>query len=525
VHDLRAKLQPTVEYAIQLHQAGRVPEAERIYRQVLAQDPGNPDALHLLGLIFHHANQPAPAIDLITRAIASDPLVPLYHMNLSRVYRGAGRFTDGLASATRAIELGPRFIEAFVERAACLKALDRLDDAHAAAAAALRLAPDHPDAHGSMANVLADQGQLDAAVEHYHLALRVRPDHAEALSNYGEVLRKLARYDEAEPYFRRAIALTPDVGDPHFNLAITLLATGRFDEGWREYEWRWRQVGFQPRVFRETAWDGSDLAGKTILLWSEQGLGDTIHFIRYAPLVRDRGAARVIVETDRPLVNLVKTVDGVGEVIPRGSPLPHFDVQCPIVSLPLRFGTTLATIPNRCPYISVDPAQSAWWRQRLNLSHEVLNVGLSWAGSPVNKNDRNRSARLSDFAPLAGVPGVRFINLQLGPPARQLADPPPALKIDDATADVRDFSDAALMTQLDLIVTVDTSVAHVAGALARPVWTLLPHVPDWRWMLDRDDTPWYPTMRLFRQPRRGDWASVLQRVAAELSRTRAARGS
>ena len=516
VKSVREQLQPLVDRAISLHQSGRVPEAERIYRDVLKQDPGNPDALHLLGLIAHHANRPEPAIELITRAIASEPNVPLYHMNLARVYRGAARHEDALASATRAAQINPSFVEAHVERAAALKALDRFDEAEVAARKAVRAAPDHPGGHGALANVLADQGRFEQAMEEYRTTLKIAPDWAEALSNYGEALRKLGKYAEAEPFFRRAISLTPEVGDPHFNLSIVLLVTGRFDEGWREYEWRWRQIGVQMRVYDPPLWDGSDLAGKSIMLWSEQGLGDTIQFIRYVPMVRARGAGKIVVVTNRPIANLVRTVQGIDEVYVKGEPLPKTQSQCPIVSLPLKFQTKPETIPARVPYISVDPQMVAWWRQRLSVSSDVKNVGIAWAGSAVNKNDRNRSARLSDFSPLAGVANVRFINLQMGQPAKQLASPPAGLKIDDATADVRDFNDAALIAQLDLVITVDTSICHVAGALARPVWTLVPLVPDWRWLLDRDDTPWYPTMRLFRQTRRGDWSDAMARVREQL---------
>jgi tetratricopeptide (TPR) repeat protein len=516
VNPLRAQLQSTVDRAISIHQQGRVPEAEKIYREVLKQDPGNPDALHLLGLIAHHANRPEPAIELITRAIASDPSVPLYHMNLARVYRGAAKHEEALASATRAAQINPAFVEAHVERAAALKALDRLDEAESAARAAVRAAPGHPGGHGALANVLADQGRFDQAMEEYRTTLKIAPDWAEALSNYGEALRKRGKYAEAEPYFRRAIALTPEVGDPHFNLSIVLLVTGRFDEGWREYEWRWRQIGVQMRVYDPPLWDGSDLGGKSIILWSEQGLGDTIQFIRYVPMLRQRGAGKIVVVTDRPIANLVRTVEGIEEVYIKGDTLPRTQSQCPIVSLPLKFNTTLESIPARVPYISVDSQMVAWWRERLQPSSAKKNVGIAWAGSAVNKNDRNRSARLSDFSPLAGVANVRFISLQIGAPSKQLTSAPTGLQIDDATPDVRDFNDAALIAQLDLVITVDTSICHVAGALARPVWTLLPFVPDWRWLLDRDDTPWYPTMRLFRQNRRGDWSDVMARVRDEL---------
>jgi tetratricopeptide (TPR) repeat protein len=518
MQSLRDQLQPTVDHAVRLHQQGQVAAAEQIYRQVLAQDPGNPDALHLLGLLAQDAGQLAAAVELMSRAIASEPAIPLYRVNLAKVFRGANRLDDALASAARAAELNPRFVEAHVERAACLKSMGRLAEAERISRQAVQLAPDRPETHGVLGNVYAEQGKLDAAIFEYKNALRINPNFGEAVSNLGEALRKLGRYEEAERYFRQAIQLTPNVGEPHFNLAITLLVRGQFEEGWREYEWRWRQIGVHPRPFAQPAWDGSPLNGRTILLYAEQGLGDTTQFIRYAPLVRERGAGRIIVQCERAVAKLVGTVEGVDEVILPDAPLPAFEVHSAIVSLPMHLRTTLQTIPARVPYVSVDPTQAAQWRERLKLSSDVLNVGLVWAGSAVNKNDRNRSAKLAEFAALAKIPGVRWFSLQLGPPAQQLAQRPAKWKIDDPTPDVRDFSDAALMTQLDLIITVDTSVAHVAGALACPVWVLVPHVPDFRWLLDRADSPWYPTMRLFRQSRSGDWSGVMSSVAEALRR-------
>jgi tetratricopeptide (TPR) repeat protein len=515
MNSLRDQLQPLVEQAMRLHQAGQIAQAEQGYRQVLAQDPGNPDALHLLGLIAHDAGHPGPAAELITRAIASDPQVPLYPMNLAKVYRAAGRFDDALASSTRAVELAPMFAPAHIERSACLKALGRMEEAEQVARAVVAIAPDAPEAHGVLANALADQGLIDQAIAEYHIALRLRPQWGEALSNLGESLRKLGRYDEAEKYFRDAIRATPNVAEPHFNLGILLLAHGKFEEGWREYEWRWRQIGVRPRSFQQPAWSGSPLRGQTILLYAEQGLGDAIQFVRYAPMIRDLGL-RVIVECEAPLASLIRTVDGAAEVVVKNATLPFFDVQCALASLPLRFQTTLQTIPNRCPYVSFDADRAARWREQLHLSKDVKNIGLVWAGSGVHKNDRNRSCRLSDFAPLAGVANARFVSLQLGPAAAQLNDAP--FPIENPTADIHDFADtAALMSQFDLIISVDTSPAHLAGALARPVWTIHPFVPDFRWLLDRDDSPWYPTMRIFRQPSAGDWKSVMEWVAVELA--------
>lgn len=513
---LRDQLQPTVIHAIALHQQGRVAEAEGIYRRVLEQDPGNPDALHLLGLIAHHAGQYGPAVTLMQRAIASAPGLPLYHLNLAKVFRACGRMDDAIASARRGVELGPRFVDAHVELSASLRTARRSDDAEAAAREAVRLAPNHPEALSVLGNVLSDRNQIGEAIRLYESALRARPGWPEALSNLGEALRKIGRFDEAERYLRDAIRAAPNVAEPHFNLAMILLARGDYEHGWPEYEWRWRQIGVQPRTFAQPQWDGSDLAGKSIFLYAEQGFGDAIQFVRYASLVRERGANRVIVECDESLATLFQSADGVSDVIATGTAPPPFDVHCAIASLPYRCGTTLATIPNRVPYLHADSQRANRWREQLQLTDKQFNVGIVWSGR-AHPNP-NRSAHLRDLAPLAGVANLRCISLQLGPSRQQLMQAPMELKIDDPTESIKDFSDtAALMSALDLIISIDTATAHLAGALARRVWTIHPHVTDWRWLLNRNDSPWYPSMKLFRQPRPGDWQSVMQHVARELA--------
>ena len=513
------QLQQAVDHAIRLHQAGRVDEAERIYRQVLQHDPNQPDALHLLGLIAHHAGVRQQAVELMSRAIAVAPNVALYRVNLAKVFRALGRWSDATASARRAVELQPTFVEALVELSACLRSENKPAEAHEVARRAVAIRQDHPDAHNALANALSDLDQPEPAIEHYRLALKLRPDWGEALSNLGETLRKLGRFDEAEAHLRRAIALVDDA-EPHFNLSLILLAEGRFEEGWREYEYRWRQIGAALPPLPRPLWDGSDLAGRTILLHSEQGLGDSIQFIRYALMLREeRSAGCVIVTCEKPLVPLMQTVVGVDAVVEKGSPLPPFDVHCPLASLPLRFGTTLQTIPIRVPYVSSDPGRARRWREELELSTSARNIGLVWAGSSAHKNDRHRSCHLSDLAPLAGVPGIRWISLQLGPARHQLADPPPGLNVTDAAGGIKHFGDtAALLSQLDLLISVDTAPAHLAGALGRPVWTIHPFVADFRWLLHRVDSPWYPTMRLFRQPRAGDWDSVMRQVTEALKK-------
>jgi len=307
--------------------------------------------------------------------------------------------------------------------------------------------------------------------------------------------------------------------DGHWNLALALLVQGHFPEGWEEYEWRWKTKGLlSPRqLLPQPLWDGRPLAGRAILLHAEQGLGDTIQFIRYLPLVAQRGG-RVIVECQPELQRLVQAMTPDIPVLARGQPLPDFAFQCPLLSLPKALGTTLATIPATVPYLHADAQNVQMWRDRLAGHGSALKVGLIWAGNPHHKNDRNRSVKLASLAPLAQVPGVQFYSLQKGAAAAQAKTPPPGMDLIDRTDDLQDFADtAAMIANLDLVIAVDTSVVHLAGALAKPVWTLLPYCPDWRWLLKRQDSPWYPTMRLFRQPEIGDWDSVIQQLAAALA--------
>ena len=515
----RQQLHQALDHAIKLHQAGQVAQAEQMYRQILQHDPNQPDALHLLGLIAHHAGVREPAVELMSRAIAIAPNMALYRINLAKVYRALGRWGEATASARRGVELAPMVVEGLVELSACLRGEGKLEEAEQVARRAVDRRSDHPQALNAHANALADLDRFDEAIVAYEKVLRVQPGWPEALSNYGEVLRKLGRLDEAEKCFRQAAAQTNDVGDPHFNLALVLLARGEFIEGWREYEWRWRRIGVTPPRATKPLWDGSPLAGRTILLHSEQGFGDSIQFVRYAAMLReDFAAGRVIVACEPALLTLLATVQGVDEVVDRSvETMPAFDVHCPLASLPHRVGTTLETIPARVPYVSADPQRAARWRDELKLSRDVYNVGLVWAGSAVHKNDRHRSCRLADFTPLGGVENVRFISLQLGPAREQLKDAPPGLNITDAAGGIHDFADsAALLAELDLLISVDTAPAHLAGALARPVWTIHPFVADFRWLLNRTDSPWYPTMRLFRQPRAGDWAAVMSEVQGAL---------
>ncbi|MCH8036190.1 MAG: hypothetical protein IIC53_03595, partial [Proteobacteria bacterium] len=321
---------------------------------------------------------------------------------------------------------------------------------------------------------------------------------------------------EAVASFHKALDIEPDYADAHHNFSLTLLLQGDFPNGFEQYEWRRRTKMCPRRVFAQPEWDGGPFPGRTLLLHAEQGLGDTLHFIRYAPLVRDLGG-RVVIECQKPLADLLGSVAGIDAIVPEGNPLPPFDLHTPLLSLPHLLGTTEATVPTAVPYLSPEPGAVEVWRHRVGRGEE-LKVGLVWAGSPGHKNDRNRSISLERLRPLLDVPGIRFFALQVGERASDIEAVGLQGLIDDISPDLNDFADtAAALSVLDLLISVDTAPAHLAGALGRPVWLLLPFVPDWRWMMDREDSPWYPTMRLFRQPMRSDWLSVIHRIGNELA--------
>ena len=338
-------------------------------------------------------------------------------------------------------------------------------------------------------------------------------------------MEKLNRPDDALVSYDRAIALKPDYAKAHFNRSLALLLKGNFADGWEEYEWRWKggARGVKPRKFECPQWRGENLAGKTIFLYPEQGYGDTIQFLRYVPLVASRGG-HVILEVPPPLLRLAERLQGAAQVFASGAAAPAADFFCPLLSLPRAFSTTVATIPGEVPYLVADRTAIAAWRRRLAVL-EGLRVGLVWAGSPrpnqpeANRINRRRSITLGHFANLADVPGVSLVSLQKDQAASQTRSPPPGLFVHDWTDELGDFADtAALIEALDLVISVDTSVVHLAGALGKPVWLLNRFDTCWRWLLDRDDSPWYPTLRQFRQPRRGDWDSVIMDVLAALTR-------
>jgi Tfp pilus assembly protein PilF len=394
---------------------------------------------------------------------------------------------------------------------------DRPDAALPLLEQAVALIPREPEFHNNLGLALAAADRTDEAIAAYRQALALKPDHATAWNNLGLALQAANQLPEAIDAFRAALRLAPGFAQAHWNLGLALLAHGAFAEGWREYDWRLAipELGGGLPAPAGPRWEGGDPAGRTLLLTSEQGLGDTLQFIRFASLLAARGA-RVLVRAQPALAPLLASAPGVAAVYGSGDALPAYDAHLPLLSVAGALGIDADTLPRAVPYLACDPrlapetaAQLAPWRDRVK-------VGLAWAGSRAHGNDRRRSCPLAALAPLLAMPGLAWFSLQKDDGEDQIAQVPEArdLVLLDAR---RDFErKAALMTALDLVVSVDTSTAHLAGALARPLWVLLPFAPDWRWQLERGDSPWYPTARLFRQTRAGDWPGVIGEVRRSL---------
>jgi tetratricopeptide (TPR) repeat protein len=416
----------------------------------------------------------------------------------------------------------PDYAEAWSNRGNALQTLRRFDDALASHDAALRLRPDFPVALSNRAVTLQALDRLDEALASCDRALALHADSIEALTNRAAVLQELRRHDEALATYDRAVAIAPDYAEARMNRALLRLLTGDFAQGWPAYEWRRKLPGRVERGFSQPEWSGEDIAGKRLLLHVEQGLGDTIQFVRYAALAARR-CAGVVLEVQPSLAPLLRGLFGA-EVIAAGrDPLPPFDLHCPLLSLPRLFETTLATIPGENPYVVAPADRIAAWAGRLPT--DALRVGLAWSGNPDNTKDYGRSIPFALLAPLVGVPGVRFVSLQKDIRAADADEVCRCGNVIDLRAELYDFADtAAVIAQLDLVIAVDTAVAHLAGAMGKPLWVLLPRDSDFRWLLDRATSPWYPSARLLRRARGDAWDVVIADAAAQLAAHAASSG-
>jgi tetratricopeptide (TPR) repeat protein len=507
-----------IEQALASQQSGQLAGAERMLRGILAVEPGHFDAQHLLGLICHQQGRDVEALQLVSALLRTAPGSAELLNNCGLIHTALTQHQQALACFEEVLALNAHNLAALKNRAGALKRLRRFDDALAAYEAVLAHDAGDIDALNECGGLLTSLNRPEEALACYERALAVAPGVAELQINKGTALVALNRHRDAFESFAAAIAIDPQRAEAHYNQSLVRLRLGDFKSGWPQYEWRWKKFvgGGQGRFSGAPLWLGeTPLKDKTILLLAEQGLGDTIHFMRYVPLVAALGA-RVVLGVQAPLKAMAATVPGAALVAGEGEPLPPVDCHCPLMSLPLAFKTDLGTVPANIPYLQAPIDRLNTWRGRMPANGR-LRVGLCWAGSAAHLNDRNRSIALERFATLLTVPGLDFVSVQkeAGEAERALLR---ASGVVQLGPDCTDFTDtAAVLSMLDLLVSVDTSVAHLAGAMGKAVALLLPFAPDFRWLLDRTDSPWYPTMRLYRQPAIGDWETPLQRLRQELS--------
>lgn len=501
--------------AIALHGQGKLEAAIAGYRNAIAIDPRYAIAHNNLASVLQKQGKLEEAIEHLQQAITINPDYAQAHRNLGVALTTQGKLDAAVEYCQKALSIDPDYAEAYGSLADAFQALGKLEAATENYHRALALMPENAELHCNLGNSYTAQGKFDAAVEQFQQALTLRPDFTDAHLNLGLALVKQGLHDSAVRYFNNALSINPDCADAHLNIGLSQLTTGNFEQGWAEFEWRWKVAHMQSVKYdySQPLWLGKEpLLGKTILLHFEQGFGDTIQFCRYAKLAAAQGAT-VLLLVPAALKSLLVGLEGVSQVLVEDEPLPAFDYHCPLMSLPLAFSTRVDTIPATSTYIACDQGQVTRWQGKLG-SKNRPRIGLVWAGNRAHQNDLNRSIPPAVLRTLV-TDRAQWVSLQKEiRPADQILL---GNNVDSFGADLEDFSDTAgLIANMDLVISVDTAVAHLAGAMGKPVWVLLPFSPDWRWMLERSDCPWYPSARLFRQTTMGDWNSVLSSVATEL---------
>ena len=506
-----------------LRQTGQIQGAAETYLRAAQLRPLDADPLLEAGSLLIQLRDYERALEVLHKAVAIAPHRGHIHRELGIALHQLQRHSEAIERFLQALQTAPQDVRAIAHLALSLRYLGRHEESRVWAQKILDLGEAAPPEYRAAA--MENLDRIEESCDQYRNAIVANPANPLILHNLGNLLLRLGQSDEALECFDSALAIAPKLPILHLDRAMVLLLKGNFEQGWREYDWRWqcRERHAPRRPLAQPLCRDQDVAGKTVLLYAEQGLGDAIQFMRYAPLVAERGA-KVILEVQPELAALARSLTGIEQVIAAGAfqSLPESDLHAPLMDLPLILGTTLQSIPSDIPYLHADSAKVQAWSARLARDEPSgrprLRVGLVWAGKPTHAFDRERSIALQQLAPLArSADHISFISLQKGPAAQQLAQAPSSLPIRIYADELRDFSDtAALLENLDLLISADTSVAHLAGALGRPVWVLLPVGPDWRWMEKRHDSPWYPTLRLFRQQKARDWSATIEELTSEL---------
>jgi tetratricopeptide (TPR) repeat protein len=508
-------IEQLLQSAMQLQTASKAAEVESLLRQILSRDPDYTPALRLLGALLGHTGRNEEAAEVLSRCVRLDPNDAAAHSTFGITLQLLGHPAKAIKHMSRAVELQPADAQMQYNLGKALRDQKQMEEAAIAFTRAVELQPAFTPAWNNLGNTLRDLRRIEEAIRCFQTALQQRPNHPQTLHNLGIAHRDLLQLTEAMRCFDIALTFDPGFNECRLSRAMLLLLEGQLLRGWNEYEARFDVPrAMARRDYGKPVWEGGDPEGRRILLYCEQGFGDAIQFVRYAPLLAERGV-NVLVECHAELQELFGSLRGIEQIISPGEELPDFDVYRGMLSMPLIFATTLETVPGGEPYLRADQAKVRRWRKLIEPGG--LRVGLVWAGAAGYGNDHNRSIALERLAPLAQTPDVRFYSLQKGPAAAQARNLPEGLSVLDLSDELNDFSDtAAAIENLDLVISVDTAVGHLAGALGKPVWLMIPYFPDWRWMLGRVDSPWYPTMRLFRQSARADWQSVIDQVAEAL---------
>jgi len=522
----REALLQTVDVALQHHHAGRFTEAEQLYRQVLSVDSGHFNALYYLGILNHQFGRPERAIELIAQAIARNPADASAHNCLGELYQQLNKLEDARASHEKALTLAPNHADTYFNLGNVYRKQGKLDDAIGRYEKTLTLDPQFIDAQNALGCVLGMQGRPVEALACFQKVLAVKPDDFDAHNNIGSTFQCLGKPQDAIAHYQRALALRPDDARAQWHQSMLLLLLGDYANGLRLYEKRLEAAegvylthlkAIQSKLASKPRWQGESLRGKTLLVWTEQGSGDSLMMLRYVHKLLEAGVKGLVLYCGPELYRLARGFGGSVEASDMTTmlPRPDYDYHCPIMSLPFLFGTRLETIPDTVPYLYVPADIRAKWAQRL-VDTTGLRVGLAWAGSKNYARDLQRSIPPKTFEPLIGISGITFVSLQKEQPGALLTET--GWPIRDWMNECEDYLDtAALVESLDLVISVDTAVAHLAGALGKPVWLLNRFESEWRWLLERKDSPWYPTMRIFRQQALHDWDGVIRRLVVDLS--------
>jgi tetratricopeptide (TPR) repeat protein len=509
--------------AFEYDNLGKLDKAKELYLEILKEEPNNFEISKLLGIAEAKSKNFDRALECLNIALVNKKNDAYLLNSIANVYQEIGSHLMAIEYYEKSIEIKKNFYQAYINKGLAQKNIKDYKGALQSFNKAIEIEPKDIEAYISRGNLLSEIGNLDGALKDYEQAIKLSENYALPYFNYAVILKELRKNKEALTFFDRAIKLNVNYSEAYYNKALTLLSEGQYEKGFELYEWRWKNEDIKKQLgnvqFNKSLWLGKEsLVNKTILIYSEQGLGDTLQFCRYAKLVAELGAI-VILEVQKPLVNLLQNLDGVSQVVAKGTAIQEYDFRSPLMSMPLAFKTTIESIPNQIPYIHTSLERQARWKEYLGRTG--FKIAICWQGNKQGKIDIGRSFSVNLFQDIAKIKGVRLISLQKNEGVEQLMKLPEGMKVETLpdnfdSAENTFLDSAAVINCMDLVITSDTAMTHLAGALGVKTWLPLKYVPDWRWMLDGSETPWYPNHRLFRQTTRNNWVGVFKQMEAEL---------